>query len=298
MMNDLMLRLSQRPEVRAAFLTNSAATDLVARYVAGETVASALATAATLREHGLDTMLAPVGPDAPNREQVRDHTELCLEAVSSVQSPSEIALVPLLLGLRDGLAAARGPVREVVRAAAARGLPVTIDMGPGELVDATLQLYRELSNDHPSVGITLQTRLKRTPDDLRRLASGGARVRLCAGSYGGPGGMYRRGQQADLAYVRCLRALMDSPAYAMIATHDRRLLPIAEELVVRSGRTAADYEFQMLYGVRVIEQRRLVDTGRRCRVYVPFGPDWYDYVARRLATHPVRWLRALWRGQR
>lgn len=298
MISDLMLRLSQRPEVREAFVSNAAATDLVARYVAGETASSALGVAATLEEHGLDVLLAPIGSESPSREQVHQHVDLCHETVAAARPHQGIALTPLLFGLGHGLAGARVLVREVVRAADAKGLPVILDMGPTEVVDATVQLYRELLGDHPGLGITVQAALKRTPGDLRRIALSGARVRLCAGAYGGPGAMHRRGQQADLAYVRCLRALVDSPAYAMIATHDRRLIPIAEDLIARSGRRAQDYEFQMLYGVRAIEQRRLVDTGRRCRVYIPFGPDWYDYVARRFATHPGRWLRALWRGQR
>lgn len=152
MINDLMLRLSQRPEVREAFLSNAAATELVARYVAGETVSSALGVAATLEEHGLDVLLAPVGSDAPSREQIHQHVDLCHETVATARPHQGIALIPLLFGLGHGLARARVLAREVVRAAADKGLPVILDMGPGEVVDATVQLYRELSGDHPDLG--------------------------------------------------------------------------------------------------------------------------------------------------
>lgn len=47
------------------------------------------------------------------------------------------------------------------------------------------------------------------------------------------------------------------------------------------------YEFQMLYGIRTAEQRRLADEGLRMRIYVPYGADWYGYFMRRLAERPA-----------
>jgi proline dehydrogenase len=43
----------------------------------------------------------------------------------------------------------------------------------------------------------------------------------------------------------------------------------------------------MLYGVRPVEQQRLVSTGARVRVYLPYGDDWYAYLVRRLAERPA-----------
>jgi proline dehydrogenase len=48
-----------------------------------------------------------------------------------------------------------------------------------------------------------------------------------------------------------------------------------------------DFEFQMLYGVRVDLQRRLVRDGYRVRVYIPYGQDWFPYFMRRLAERPA-----------
>ena len=72
----------------------------------------------------------------------------------------------------------------------------------------------------------------------------------------------------------------------MIATHDPRLIEIASSLASRYGRLPGSYEFQMLYGIRPEEQRRLVKAGETVRVYIPYGTEWYGYLMRRLAERP------------
>lgn len=306
MMRALLAHVSQRPQVRAAIATSPVAHELATRYVAGERVKDAIANAHTMNGHGLGGLLALAGPDDPSVTQIAEHTRLYLELIEALRTDNaarqdaaatnEVAVTPSLLGLRSGLAAARPQLRKVVRAAAAAGVPVTLDMGSHDQVDATLQLYRELRGEHPMIGVAVQARLRRTADDCRALATDGARIRVCAGAYPLPSEVtFRTAHEADLSFVRCLRIVMESSAYPMVATHDDRLIAIAQELAERTGRSADDYEFQLLHGFRPVEQRRLVDTGYRCRVYLPFGPDWYDYVTLRLASDPVRWARSMWR---
>jgi len=50
---------------------------------------------------------------------------------------------------------------------------------------------------------------------------------------------------------------------------------------------AGQYEYQMLFGVRPAEQRRLAGAGETVRVYVPYGVQWYGYLMRRLAERPA-----------
>jgi proline dehydrogenase len=67
-------------------------------------------------------------------------------------------------------------------------------------------------------------------------------------------------------------------------------------LVRENGRGADRFEYQMLFGIRDAEQRRLADDGNQVRVYVPFGTQWYGYFVRRLAERPANltfFLRAL-----
>ena len=73
----------------------------------------------------------------------------------------------------------------------------------------------------------------------------------------------------------------------MVATHDPTLIAIADALAARNGREQGSYEYQMLYGVRPDEQRRLAAEGEKVRVYIPYGAEWYGYLMRRLAERPA-----------
>ena len=96
---------------------------------------------------------------------------------------------------------------------------------------------------------------------------------------------YPARHEVDLSYARCLRTLLDGGAKPMLATHDPRLIAIGESLL--AGRDRSSYEFQMLYGIRPLEQQRLAAEGHTVRVYVPYGSDWYGYFVRRLAERPA-----------
>ena len=111
---------------------------------------------------------------------------------------------------------------------------------------------------------------------------------MCKGAYREPESVaYQNKAEVDLNYVRCLKILMEGAGYPMIATHDPRLVEIAEAIAVRSRRKSGDYEYQMLLGVRPEEQRRLVAQGEKVRVYVPYGAQWYGYMVRRMAEKPA-----------
>ena len=98
------------------------------------------------------------------------------------------------------------------------------------------------------------------------------------------------------SYLRCLRVLMAGSGYPMVASHDPVIIDAVPTLARETGRGVDDFEYQMLYGIRDAEQRRLADEGNQVRVYVPFGTQWYGYFVRRLAERPANvtfFLRAL-----
>jgi proline dehydrogenase len=112
-------------------------------------------------------------------------------------------------------------------------------------------------------------------------------VRLCKGAYDEPETVaFQNRLEVDKSYVRCLKVLMAGQGYPMIATHDPRMIQIASSLASRNGRSPDSYEFQMLFGIRPEEQRRLAEAGETMRVYLPYGVEWYGYLMRRLAERP------------
>jgi proline dehydrogenase len=93
-----------------------------------------------------------------------------------------------------------------------------------------------------------------------------------------------------------MRILLEGNGYPMLATHDPRLIAIAHSRASELGRQPSSFEYQMLYGIRPDEQRRLAAEGAQVRVYIPYGDDWYGYLVRRLAERPSNlmfFLRAL-----
>ena len=73
----------------------------------------------------------------------------------------------------------------------------------------------------------------------------------------------------------------------MVASHDPRLVEIAGALAAQHDRDADSFEYQMLYGIRPEEQKRIADRGDQMRVYIPYGEEWYGYLMRRMAERPA-----------
>jgi len=177
--------------------------------------------------------------------------------------------------------------RDICRAARNAGTTVTLDMEDHTTTDSTLGILRDLRVDFPETGAVLQAYLHRTEADCRDLAYEGSRVRLCKGAYNEPESVaFQDKHEVDKSYVRCLKVLMAGQGYPMVATHDPRMVDIASTLASRYGRAKGSYEFQMLYGIRPEEQKRLAADGDTVRVYVPYGEEWYGYLMRRLAERP------------
>jgi proline dehydrogenase len=80
--------------------------------------------------------------------------------------------------------------------------------------------------------------------------------------------------------------LCDSKCYVGIATHDDFLIRGAYQSIQKMNLQKADYEFQMLYGVKTKLRDQIVADGHRLRIYVPFGEHWYAYSIRRFKENP------------
>ncbi len=200
---------------------------------------------------------------------------------------AEIALDPAALG--QGLPELGAKVSlenagRIALAARAVGATLLLDLGAPGAVDAGLETLRELHKDFPEVGVGLAANLRRTEDDCRALAYEGSRVRLTKGRRRAPAAAsFADRHEADKSYVRCLKVLLAGHGTPVVATHDPRLVRIAGALATRFDRPRGSYEYQMRYGVRADEQRRLGAAGDRVRVVVPFGQDGPGHPARGLA---------------
>ncbi|WP_067498671.1 proline dehydrogenase family protein [Actinoplanes sp. TFC3] len=293
MFGRLVLAVAGNRAVRTAISDSPLSRPVVSRFVAGEDDDAAITAVLALQRDGLHATLDHLGEDITDAAQAAETVAAYRKLVSRLADAglaegNEISLKLSALGQAlgaDGPARATGNAHELADHAYAHGVDVTIDMEDHTTIDDTLETVRSVRTRYPRVGCVLQAMLKRTEGDVRDLGEPGSRVRLVKGAYAEPGSVALTAKnEVDRAYVRYLRLLAESGAYPMVATHDPRIITIAESVLTPAGAPA---EFQMLYGIRAAEQQRLAAAGHTVRVYIPYGTDWYGYFSRRLAERPA-----------
>jgi proline dehydrogenase len=300
-----LLSLSRSSRVRHLVETAPVSRNVVARFVAGASDEEAVDATRALVGSGRLASLDHLGEDTVERGQAEATRDaylhlLKLLADEGLTSGAEVSVKLSAVGqaLRgDGERFALDNAYAICQAATDAGTTVTLDMEDHTTTDSTLGILTELRRDFPQTGAVLQAYLRRTEGDCRDLAYAGSRVRLCKGAYKEPESVAFQGKaDVDRSYVRCLKLLMASEAYPMVASHDPRLVAITGDLARRNNREQGSYEYQMLYGIRPHEQQRLAAAGEKMRVYVPYGAEWYGYLVRRMAERPanlVFFLRAV-----
>ncbi|HEX8004721.1 MAG TPA: proline dehydrogenase family protein [Mycobacteriales bacterium] len=300
MLRRTILAASRQPRLRDAISTMPVSRDVVRRFVAGETTEDAVRVARELVDAGLLVSLDHLGEDTTEAGHAEAVTKAYLTLLhrlddAGLTGGAEVSVKLSAIGQALDEAMCLDNARRIVEAATAAGTTVTLDMEDHTTTDSTLRILGELREDFPGTGAVIQSYLRRSAGDVEDLIRAKARVRLCKGAYKEPESVaYQSRKEVDLSYVRLLVRLMDEGAYPMVATHDPRLVAIASALAAR--RVPGTFEFQMLYGIRPNEQRRLAADGHRVRVYTPYGQEWYGYLMRRMAERPANlafFLRAL-----
>jgi proline dehydrogenase len=298
LLRNSLLQLAKSEAVRRTVERAPVSRQVVHRFVPGERTQDAVDATAELRATNRLATIDYLGEDTTDLTQAirtRDHYLELLTALAeadlSQHGMGEVSLKLSALGQYlpgDGDKIALEHAREICQAAAAAGTTVTLDMEDHSTTDATLEALRELRLDFPWVGAVIQSYLHRSEGDCRDLAHEGSRVRLCKGAYKEPESVaYQSSSDVDQSYVRCLKILMAGDGYPMVASHDPRLVEIAGALAAHHRREADSYEYQMLYGIRPDEQKRIADRGNQMRVYIPYGDEWYGYLMRRMAEKPA-----------
>ena len=296
MLRGVLLSVSRNERLKQFATDAPPARAMVARFVAGERTEDAVRATGELVASGRVVTIDHLGEDTLDRAQAEATRDAYLELLGALHeagltADAEVSVKLSAVGQAlpdDGVQIALENARAIAVKAAEVGTTVTLDMEDHTTTDSTLGILRELRADFPGTGAVLQAYLRRTESDCRDLAVEGSRVRLCKGAYNEPESVaYQDKAEVDRAYVRCLKILMHGDGYPMLATHDPRLVEIGRALAIRTERTPGSYEFQMLYGVRPEEQKRLAAEGERMRVYVPYGDEWYGYLVRRLAERPA-----------
>lgn len=293
MMRSTLLWLSERQSIFNFVRRNRLAKHFASRFVAGESITTALAAAQELQAKGITTSLDLLGESVhkpAESEQARDMYVAILRGMQEAGVEVNASVKLTQMGLDIDAALCERNMRAILDVARETGAFVRLDMEGSDYTDTTLDFFEQrLFPDYGQhVGVVLQSALKRTTADVERMIALGARVRLCKGAYLEPASIaFEDKADVDAHFVRLMEALVSRGHYPGIATHDEAMIAATRAFVAREGIAADRFEFQMLYGVRRDLQEQLVADGFRMRVYIPFGTQWYPYLMRRLAERPA-----------
>ena len=290
-----VLRVASTPAVERFFRHNGTTRGLVDRFVAGDTLETALERVRPIAAEGMGVTLDLLGENVATEAEAQSAVGgyvATLRRMAAAGLEPNISVKLTMLGLDVGEALAEASLREILGAAREVGGFVRVDMEGSAYTARTLALVEKVYDDFPDeVGTVVQSYLYRSAADVERLIGRGMRLRLVKGAYAEPAAVaYQKPAEVDASYVRLMERLLDDGRLPALATHDPALIRSAEGYATRMGIGSERFEFQMLYGVRRDAQRDLVARGRRVRVYVPYGTEWYPYFTRRIAERPANAL--------
>lgn len=293
MLRSALLYLSGQQQIFKFVRNNRLAKSFANRFVAGESLDSALTAVARLNARGITASLDLLGESVHNEAEARAAGEgyiRMLDRIHERKADANVSVKLTAMGLDISEDLCVAIMHKILQRARDYSTFVRIDMESSEYAQRTLDQFegRLYPAYREHVGIVLQSYLYRTFADVERANLVKARVRLCKGAYKEPETVaYPDKKDVDASYIRCMHELMLHGNYPGIATHDEAIIREAKRFAKARDIAPNRYEFQMLYGVRRDLQDQLVREGYRMRVYVPFGTQWYPYLMRRLAERPA-----------
>ena len=288
-----LLWLSEQPKIFNFVRKNPLARKFASRFVAGETVESAIEAVRTVNPKGITASLDLLGESVTQESEAgsaRDTYLGMLDRIAETRVNSNVSLKLTQMGFDISEDLCLANMRTILDKAKALNTFVRLDMEGSAYTQKTLDFFsQKLFGSYAAVtGVVIQSCLRRSPQDIDRLIEMKARVRLCKGAYLEPPAVaFPEKRDVDRSYVELMKRLMANGNYPGIATHDERIITEAKDYAKREAIDPSRFEFQMLYGVRRDLQERLRREGWNMRVYIPFGTQWYPYLMRRLAERPA-----------
>lgn len=267
---------------------------LSSRFVAGVTVEDALRATRAMNQLGLGVSVDNLGENVTSADEARHSAQLyhqMLDEMANRELNANVSVKLTHMGLDVDEKLAYDITSELVQHAARLNSFVRVDMEGSAYTQRTLDFVRRLHAEPEyagHVGAVVQSYLHRSEADVQQLLAERIRIRLCKGAYKEPPEIaFEKKTDVDGNYVKLMKLLLKSGIYHGIATHDENMIRATMDYARRENIPTDAFEFQMLYGVRRDLQRKLIKEGWRCRVYIPFGTEWYPYLMRRLAERPA-----------
>tara|TARA_B100001113_G_scaffold52551_1_gene38561 strand:+ start:1144 stop:2043 length:900 start_codon:yes stop_codon:yes gene_type:complete len=260
-------------------------------YVAGETVEEALSKIKHLNSKGFSATIDILGEHTEDTDIARDITHQYCNLYEQIENnglDSTISVKPTHVGLSISKAEAVSNMLSILKKAKEFGNFLRIDMEDSNVTDQTFEIYMECKKMYDRVGVVIQAYLYRSENDIDTLANDQFNSRICKGIYKESKTIaYQDREDIRNNFLLLAKSMANKASFCGYATHDQPLIDRLLDWVESEKIDPHLFEFQSLFGVPMngrLEQ--LVEKGFRVRIYVPFGPDWFDYSLRRLKENP------------
>jgi proline dehydrogenase len=261
------------------------------RFVAGASLESSIKAIKELNKKGLCVTIDHLGEFVDNPKEAEEMASHCIKAIESIAKEkldSQLSLKLTSMGLDIDRELVLNNMRRILQAARKHDVFVTIDMEDEARCQATLDIFKELRKDYDHIGTVLQAYLYRTVEDISGLDRLNPNLRLVKGAYKeSPAVAFPNKKDVDENFKKIIKMHLLNGNYTAVATHDDEIITYTKQLVDKHEIPYDQFEFQMLYGIRVERQEELLQEDYKMRVYVPYGEDWYGYFMRRLAERPA-----------
>tara|TARA_B100000945_G_scaffold200196_1_gene160935 strand:+ start:81 stop:956 length:876 start_codon:yes stop_codon:yes gene_type:complete len=261
------------------------------KYVAGNTISDAIHKTKNLNSQGYEVTIDLLGEHINDLNETTNITNIYIELLDQIHSKnllSNISVKPTHVGLDIGIDTFKKNAVKLVEKAQQLNNFIRFDMESSTTTDATIETFKEIYKEHKNVGTVFQAYLKRTYSDLENLMDQQINFRLCKGIYNEDIGIaYKDYNEINENYLKIAELAFKNDTYIGLATHDLNLTKRLYSLIDKHNVPNDKFEFQVLYGVPMKGWlQKHLDNNFKVRVYLPYGPQWYEYSIRRLKENP------------
>jgi proline dehydrogenase len=274
----------------------------VRRFMPGEDPGSALDAAVKFKADGITSEFTRLGENITTVEEgdaVVEHYLGLMDEIRARDLDGEVSVKLTQLGYDLDVERTLAHARRLADKAAEHGKTLWVDMEGSDYAEGTVAFYERLKTTHANTGLCIQSYLHRTAADVQRLLPLDPAIRLVKGAYAEPATIaYQKRQDVDANFVALAVALLEGARDGRkvrlgLGTHDVRLIEQIAEHTAAMGLPKTSFEVQMLYGIRMDQQRRLAAEGYLVRDLIAYGEAWYPWYMRRLAERPANVIFAL-----
>ena len=261
------------------------------KYVAGNKIKDAINKTKLLNNQDLHVTIDLLGEHVKDLNEVESVTKTylkLLEEINLSSLKSNISVKPTHIGLDINLNTFYKNALKLVESARDKNNFIRFDMENSSTTDSTIDVFKKIHKDYKNVGTVFQAYLKRTYSDIEKLSENQINFRLCKGIYNEDAGIaYKSYDEINSNYLKIAEMAFKNGCYIGLATHDLHLTQNLYDLIEKHSVPKENFEFQILYGVPMKGwiQRHLKNKFK-VRVYLPYGPQWYEYSIRRLRENP------------